>query len=69
MTNKEAIEILTEVKEFDDSMYQYNPTYMEALKHAIKVLKATDIIYEDGFSDGYSQRISFEKNSGMLKEW
>lgn len=61
MTNKEAIEIIEDI-------YTYNKKEDEALNHAIKVLKATDIIYEEGFSDGYSQRISFEKNTGMLKE-
>lgn len=43
-------------------------TEEESINLAIKVLKATNIIYEDGFSDGYSQRIAFEKNTGMLKE-
>ena len=39
MTNKEAIEILEEVKELDDSMFQFNPSYMEALSLAIEALK------------------------------
>lgn len=42
MTNEQAIDILTEVKYFDDSMYQYNPKYMEALDMAIEALKELD---------------------------
>ena len=40
MTNKEAIAILEEVKTIDDSMYQYNPAYIEALEMAITALEA-----------------------------
>ena len=40
MTREESIAILEEVKENDDSMYQYNPTYLEALEMAIAALKA-----------------------------
>ncbi len=39
MTNEEAIEILEEVKSIDDSMYQYNQSYMDALNMAIEALK------------------------------
>lgn len=39
MTKQEAIEILEEVKELDDSIYSYNSHYMEALEVAIEVLK------------------------------
>lgn len=39
MTKEDAIEILEEVKLLDDSMYQYNQSYMEALDMAIKALK------------------------------
>jgi hypothetical protein len=39
MDKETAIEILEEVKVLDDSMYQYNPTYMEALDMAIEALK------------------------------
>lgn len=65
MTNKETIEILDKIrKRLIPSMEDEK----QALDYSIKVLKATDIIYEEGFSDGYSQRITFEKNTGMLKE-
>lgn len=40
MTNEEARAILEEVKTIDDSMYQYNPAYLEALDMAIAALKA-----------------------------
>ena len=40
MTNREAIDILEEVKAFDDSMYAYNPAYTAALDKAIDSLRA-----------------------------
>ena len=39
MTPEEAIEILEEVKELDDTMYAYSPAYMSALDMAISSLK------------------------------
>lgn len=39
MTPEEAIEILEEIKELDDTLYAYSPTYMEALEVALSVLK------------------------------
>ena len=39
MTPEEAIEILEEVKELDDTMYAYIPAYMNALDMAISSLK------------------------------
>lgn len=39
MKKEKAIEILEEVKVLDDSMYQYDPAYMEALDMAIEALK------------------------------
>ena len=41
-TREEAIEILEEVKELDDSIYQYNSKYLDALEMAIKELEAQD---------------------------
>ena len=38
-TPEEAIEILEEVKELDDTMYAYNPAYMNALDMAIEALE------------------------------
>ena len=39
MTKQEAIEILEEVKELDDTMYEYNQAYMNAMDMAIEDLK------------------------------
>ena len=39
MSPREAIEILEEVKELDDSMYAYNPAYMEALEIALSSME------------------------------
>ena len=38
MTNKEAKEVLEEIKTLDDSLYQYNKAYMDALEMAIEML-------------------------------
>ena len=46
MTKQEAIEILEEVKELDDTMYAYNPAYMNALDMAIEALKEVQL-YKD----------------------
>ena len=46
MTKQEAIEILEEVKELDDTMYAYNPVYMNALDMAISALKEIQL-YKD----------------------
>ena len=39
MKPEEAIEILGEVKELDDSIYAYSPTYMDAINMAISALE------------------------------
>ena len=39
ITDHEALEILEEVMEMDDSMYQYNQRYLEALNMALDALK------------------------------
>ena len=39
MTNEEAREILEEIKTLDDSLYQYNQKYMNALDMAIQALE------------------------------
>ena len=46
MTKQEAIEILEEAKELDDTMYAYNPAYMNALDMAIEALKEIQL-YKD----------------------
>ena len=46
MTPEEAIEILEEVKELDDTMYAYNTAYMNALDMAIEALKEIQL-YKD----------------------
>ena len=40
MTDEQAIEILEEVKELDDSIFQFNPSYMEALDYVIQKMKS-----------------------------
>ena len=47
LSRKEAIEILEEVKELDDSIYQFNPKYMQALDNAIADEKKIDQVIRD----------------------
>lgn len=46
MKPEKAIEILEEVKELDDTMYAYNPAYMNAMDMAIEALKEIQL-YKD----------------------
>lgn len=39
MTREEALEILEEIKTIEDSIYQFNPKYLEALNLAIGALE------------------------------
>lgn len=48
MKPEEAIEILEEVKELDDTMYAYSPAYMNALDMAISSLKGIQQYREIG---------------------
>ena len=48
MKAEEAIEILEEVKELDDTMYAYNPAYMNSLDMAIEALKEVQRYREIG---------------------
>ena len=45
MTNRDAIELLEEVRMLDDTMYAYNPSYMEALDMALTALEAEETWY------------------------
>lgn len=59
MSREEAINILQEIKEFDDSMYQYNEAYMSALNMAIKGLEAWEKVEEDLNGDFSGQTKGF----------
>lgn len=48
MTEQEAIEIMEEVKSLDDSLYAYDPAYMEALEIVITALKEAQQYREIG---------------------
>ena len=54
MTENEAIEILEEVKVIDDSMYQYNQGYMDALDVAINDIRIVERLKR--MIDMYSQQ-------------
>lgn len=45
MTNRDAINLLEEVKILDDTMYAYNPSYLEALDMALTALEAEETWY------------------------
>lgn len=45
MTNRDAINLLEEVKILDDTMYAYNSSYLEALDMALTALEAEETWY------------------------
>lgn len=45
MTRRDAINLLEEIKILDDTMYAYNPNYLEALDMALTALKAEETWY------------------------
>lgn len=68
MTREEAKTILEEVKMLDDSMYQYNPIYLEALDMAISALSFLERRKET-VAERTKQNLSelAQYNSDMLK--
>ena len=46
MTNRQAIDLLKEVSDCDDSMYAYNPAYMLALDLAISALEKQEQVVD-----------------------
>lgn len=61
MTKQEAIEILEEVKELDDTMYAYNPVYMNALDIAISALKEIQQYREIGTVEECREAVERQK--------
>lgn len=48
MTEQEALEILEEVKELDDTLYAYSDAYMKALEVALYALEEVQKYHEIG---------------------
>lgn len=71
MDKFQAIEILEEVKMFDDSMYQYNDAYMEALDTVLDTVRELDrdIIYRKSneIVNEFLNRI--EKSNTSMSNW
>ena len=61
MTPEEAIEILEEVKELDDTMYAYSPAYMNALDMAISSLKEIQQYREIGTVEECREAVEKQK--------
>ena len=61
MTDEQAIEILEEVKELDDSMFQFNPSYMEALDYVIQKMK-------DGYFMSLDEAIEILENIAVTPD-
>ncbi len=61
MNKQDAIDILSEVKELDDSMYQYNPAYMEALDMAITALNNTETTKSDPYIPKHTIKLSIQE--------
>ena len=62
MTPEEAIEILEEIKELDDTLYAYNAAYMDALEVALFALKEIQQYREIGTVE------EVEQNNRDLKQ-
>lgn len=73
MEKYDAIAILEEVKMLDDSMYQYNSAYMEALDIAIKALESDAIpiewIKHYGEENCFDYGTPYNAITGMLNAW
>ena len=67
MKPEEAIEILEEVKELDDTMYAYNPTYMNSLDMAIEALKEVQQYREIGTVEECREAVENKKK--CEKQW
>ena len=71
MTLEEAIEILEEVKELDDTLYAYNAAYMEALEVALFALKEIQNYRKLGTLEelaGAKKYIDLAKKHGTIGE-
>lgn len=71
MTLEEAIEILEEVKELDDTLYVYNAAYMEALEVALFALKEIQQYREIGTLEELARAkkyINLSKRHGTIGE-
>ena len=68
MTPEEAIEILEEVKELDDTMYAYNPVYMNALDMAIEALKEVQLYREIGTVEECRKAVEKQKPKIIIIE-
>ena len=61
MKPEEAIEILEEVKELDDTMYAYSPAYMNSLDMAIESLKEIQQYREIGTVEECREAVEKQK--------
>ena len=61
MKPEKAIEILEEVKELDDTMYAYNPAYMNAMDMAIEALKEIQQYREIGTVEECREAVEKQK--------
>ena len=62
MTLDEALKILEEILEVDDSIYQFNPIYLQALKMVICCMEALPKIREEIASYKDDKLIHAERN-------
>ena len=67
MKPEEAIEILEEVKELDDTLYAYSPAYMEALEVAISTLKEGQQYHKIGTVEECREAVEKQKPKNIVK--
>ena len=68
MKPEEAIEILGEVKELDDSVYAYSPAYMDAINIAIEALKEVQQYREIGTVEECREAVDRQKPKKPVKD-
>ena len=61
MTEQEAIEIMEEVKALDDSLYAYDPAYMEALEIVISASKEVQRYRKIGTAEECREAVEKQK--------
>ena len=61
MTEREAIEIMEEVKSLDDSLYAYDPAYMEALEIVISASKEVQRYRKIGTAEECREAVEKQK--------
>ena len=70
MTEREAIEIMEEVKSLDDSLYAYDPAYMEALEIVISASKEVQRYRKIGTAEECREAVEKQRTKKIIiRDW